>query len=316
MKKAVLHSIMALVVVLGLTLSMATPVGATVNMVADVDLLWTTQRGTLHYTITVTNTNPTDSASYTVTFFPPGPTGAEGEYGDLVPIDTNRTIAGGDTVTYTWDGDGVTEARPELKVELPEIPIDDDVNVVYALVTFEAGGAGDGEKALPTGVIWPDTRVTITSSPPTVSSGGSVILTVTEENTGDVDLTNPYVEIWKNDDAHLTTLEAPPDTGDVGDPGVLNVGETWTWEYDSGPITSTTTFVALGFGTAPHDLEVKYAEGFEGERAEVTIQVDRVVGGVASPVRRLALLVPWIVLAGLIAGAAVFVWSRRAQGRA
>jgi len=40
------------------------------------------------------------------------------------------------------------------------------------------------------------------------------------------------------------------------------------------------------------------------------------VGGTASPVSRLALLVPWIVLAGVLVGAAVFVWSRRAQGRA
>ena len=40
------------------------------------------------------------------------------------------------------------------------------------------------------------------------------------------------------------------------------------------------------------------------------------VGGVASPVSRLALLVPWIILAGVMAGAAVFVWSRKAQGRA
>ena len=40
------------------------------------------------------------------------------------------------------------------------------------------------------------------------------------------------------------------------------------------------------------------------------------VGGTAYPVSRLALLVPWIVLAGVIVGAAVFVWSRRAQGRA
>ena len=40
------------------------------------------------------------------------------------------------------------------------------------------------------------------------------------------------------------------------------------------------------------------------------------VGGAAFPVSRLALLAPWIVLAGVIVGAAVFVWSRRAQARA
>jgi hypothetical protein len=40
------------------------------------------------------------------------------------------------------------------------------------------------------------------------------------------------------------------------------------------------------------------------------------VGGTAHPVSRLALLAPWIVLAGIMAGVAVFVWSRRAQARA
>jgi len=319
MKKAVFHSIIALVMVLGLTLAMATPVAAaTVNMVADVDLLWTTQKGTLYYTIVVTNSGE-EEASYTVTFFPPGPTGAMGAYGDAVPIDTNRTIAAGESVTYNSNGAGGAEARPQLEVRLPDIPIDDDVVVVYAFVTYDAGEAGEGDKELPTGVIWPNTEVTIGASEETVSSGDSVTLTITEANTGKVDLTNVYVEVRKNgapfatlDHTHLSW------SSDMNGDNVLDVDETWSWAINSGPITSTTTFVALGFGTtALYDLEVSYDKDFLGERHTVTVSTDMPpVGGTAHPISRLALLAPWIVLAGLLAGAAVFVWSRRAQGRA
>ena len=320
MKKAAFYSIMALVVVLGLTLAMALPVVAqttSVIMFLMVDETVTNQYGTLHYTITVINQNidGATAADVTVTFYPPGPTGAAGAYGTPVPIDTNRTIAVGETVVYNWNGDGGAEARPQLQVSLPGIPINEGIDEVHARCTVDAGLSGDDDKTTFTTVIWPNTEVSIEASEEEVASGASVTLTITEENTGEEDLTNPYVQIWKNG-ILFTTLVAPPDSGDVADPGVLNVGEEWTWTIDSGPLTSTTTFVALGFGTDPADLEVSYDEGFEGERAEVTIQVDPLVGGVASPVSRLALLVPWIVLAGLIAGAAVFVWSRRAQGRA
>ena len=319
MKKAVFHWIMALAVVLGLTLAMATPVAAdTVDMVLTVDLLWTTQKGTLHYVIEVTNPL-TDSASYDVTFYPPGPTGAQGAYGAAVTIDTNRTIAGGDTVTYNWNGEGDAEVRPELRVRLPDIPIDDDVAVVFASAIFDAGSAGVGEKPLPTGVIWPNTEVNIEASEETVSSGDSVTLTITEANTGAANLTNVYVEVRKNgapfatlDHTHLSW------SSDMNGDNVLDVDETWSWAINSGPITSTTTFVALGFGTtALYDLEVSYDKDFLGERHTVTVSTDMPpVGGTAYPISSLALLAPWIVLAGLIAGAAVFVWSRRAQGRA
>lgn len=63
-----------------------------------------------------------------------------------------------------------------------------------------------------------------------------------------------------------------------------------------------------------------FAEGADGlprlETDEITEVLERQVGGTASPVSRLALLAPWIVLAGIMAGVAVFVWSRRAQARA
>jgi len=330
MKKAVFHSIMVLAVVLGLTLAMASPVplvaqnGPTTSVVMflTADLPTTTNSQGAHtYTVTVMNQAipGASDADVTVTFYPPGPTGALGEYGSPVPLDTARTIAVGDTVVYNWNGDGGAEAKPELRVIIPDIPLNEGVSTVNAAATvyaFYDPHDDSDEKTIPAQVIWPDTKVTIGASETTVSSGDSVTLTITEENTGEVDLTDPYVEVWKSG-ALLTTLASSPDSGDIADPGVLNVGETWSWTINSGPITSTTTFVALGFGTDSADLEVSYAKGFEDERATETVFTDMPpVGGTAYPISNLALLAPWIVLAGLIAGAAVFVWSRRAQGRA
>ncbi|MGB6873472.1 MAG: hypothetical protein WBE46_04945 [Dehalococcoidia bacterium] len=103
----------------------------------------------------------------------------------------------------------------------------------------------------------PHTITTIVSSAPTVVSGGSVTLTVTEYNSGNVSLTSPQVAVTK-DGAPLATLVSPPDSGDTADFGVLNVGETWTWALSSGAITATTTFVARGSGTAPGDFPVDY----------------------------------------------------------
>jgi len=63
----------------------------------------------------------------------------------------------------------------------------------------------------------------------------------------------------------------------------------------------------------------EYGEGLELDPLmvqELTEVLQRQVGGTASPVSSLALLAPWIILAGVIAGGAVFVWSRRAQSRA
>jgi hypothetical protein len=121
--------------------------------------------------------------------------------------------------------------------------------------------------------IGPDTITTITASETTVQSGGSVDLTVTEQNTGNDPLTDPYVEVWK-DGTLLATLIAPPDSGDIADPGVLNVGETWSWTISSGPITTTTTFVALGFGTDSLGNEISYAQGYLGERDDVRVDIE------------------------------------------
>ncbi len=157
--------------------------------------------------------------------------------------------------------------------------------------------------------IAPDTVTTIDASATTVISGDSVDLTITEENTGDVDLTNPYVEVWK-DGVLFTTLVAPPDSGDDGD-GILEPLEIWSWTISSGPITTPTTFVALGFGTDPLGNEVSYATGYEGERDEVRVAPEPVVGGEAYPVNKLPILaLGGALLAAVVAGASLVALRR------
>jgi hypothetical protein len=107
----------------------------------------------------------------------------------------------------------------------------------------------------------PHTIATIVSSAAKVVSGGSVTLNVSEASpilpTGNVSQTNPQVVITKNG-APLTTLTAPPTSGDNGD-GILDPGENWTWtNIPGGAITGPTTFVARGSSTAPGDFAVNY----------------------------------------------------------
>jgi hypothetical protein len=132
---------------------------------------------------------------------------------------------------------------------------------ITALTTFVATGHGftngtdvtapgsPTEQATAT-VTPANTAVTITPSATAVVSGQSVTLTVTEQNTGSVALTSPSVVVTKNG-APLVTLVAPPNSGDVGVIGTLDVGETWTWtNVAGGTITALTTFVATGHGFA------------------------------------------------------------------
>ena len=117
-------------------------------------------------------------------------------------------------------------------------------------------------------VIAPDTLVNISASAATVYAGDSINLTVTEKNNGDVNLTGAYVAV----DQGIGNLVAPPDSGDDGD-GVLEPGETWSWTVSGVVITADTTFTALGHGTDPTGTDISFANGYEGEKATVDINV-------------------------------------------
>jgi len=114
----------------------------------------------------------------------------------------------------------------------------------------------------------PDTAVTISTSADTVYAGDTVDLTVTESNTGDVDLTGAYVDV----DNGVGTLSAPPTSGDDGD-GVLEPGETWNWTVSGVVINADTTFTANGHGTDPLGNDISYANGYLDEQDSVAVDV-------------------------------------------
>jgi len=181
-------------------------------------------------------------------------------------------------------------------------------------VSYDEGYLGERDEVT-VDTIEPNTITTITASATKVLSGDSVYLTVTERNTGGDPLINPRVEVRKNGTL-IATLVAPPDSGDNGN-GILDLGETWSWTIPSGPITTTTTFVALGFGTDSLGHEVSYAQGYLGERDDVQVRVTvpppvGPVGWETYPINKLAVLAPWIALAAvIISGASLLVLKRR-----
>ena len=281
--KRILYTLMALALVLAVTFASAAPtVASTSSVVQTLGVVpsVTYADGTLYYTVILSNLAiaGANDALVDLVFYPPGPTGAAGAFGAPVDLAIGLLLAVGDSVTFTWVGGGGDVENAGLEVDLASIPLDPGVTVVYGECEFFAAyqatppySARD-DRDIPALIIRPDTEVSIDASPTTVLIGESVDLTITEENTGDVDLTNVYVEVYK-DGSLFATLTAPADSGDAVDPGVLNVGETWTWVISSGAITGPTTFVALGFGTDPLGNVISYAEGYLDERDEVTVDI-------------------------------------------
>jgi hypothetical protein len=104
-------------------------------------------------------------------------------------------------------------------------------------------------------VLNPNTRVTISADPPELfTDQGVVTLTVTEHNSGNVDLTNVYVDISGGANYHLTQVSYPPGTIFSGDGPAFNVldaaagGETWQWVIPNVPVMGNTIFTATGHG--------------------------------------------------------------------
>jgi hypothetical protein len=126
----------------------------------------------------------------------------------------------------------------------------------------------------------PGTHVTLASQNGTiVDEGQSVTFTVTEANTGDVNLTSPYVRIMKGGVFYMDLVAPPNGGGDIYTPtGTLNGSlgnhaETWTWTFDSGPISGPTTFSATGHGlddSYPDAVDIT-APDYEEEFTEMSI---------------------------------------------
>jgi uncharacterized repeat protein (TIGR01451 family) len=189
-------------------------------------------------------------------------------------------------------------------------------NTATAVGKDEIGGTvGPVSDSATNNITKPNTITTIAANATTVPINGKVSLTVTEQNTGGDNLTKPRVEVRQNGTLIATLNSTSPHfSGDAAPLGVLNVGETWKWtDILSNPITATTTFEALGFGTDSQGHEVSYAAGYWGERALVTVTTPPPpVGWETYPINKLRVLLPWIgLLAAIIVAAGLLVLRRR-----
>jgi len=107
----------------------------------------------------------------------------------------------------------------------------------------------------------PNSAVTISPSSFSVNSGSTVSLTVTEKNTGNVDLTNISVNVTGG--AIFTLSKNGPNpagttfSGDSNNDSILNSSpaETWTWFIPNVIVNSSTSFTATGHGTWMHTYE-------------------------------------------------------------
>jgi hypothetical protein len=171
MRKTLLYSIIGLMLVLGLILPAAVPVmgqaASSLIMTLSVNPTNTTSTGMLYYEVTLINVSieGANAANVTVSFDPPGPTGAVGAYGARAVLDSNRIIAVGETVVYNATGGGGTEARPALAVDLGAIPLNQGVTVVYAQTEFDGEYiavppyTAQDSKNIPATVTWPEPPV-------------------------------------------------------------------------------------------------------------------------------------------------------------
>jgi hypothetical protein len=120
------------------------------------------------------------------------------------------------------------------------------------------------------------TLVSITANTTVVNPGGLVNLTVTEANTGNAGLTNPYVTV--NPGGYLLNKASIYYvSGDIDNDGVLDgsntVAETWTWIITNVVVKANTTIIDIGHGTDPLGNEITWPpmKASAGQSASLSI---------------------------------------------
>jgi hypothetical protein len=124
-------------------------------------------------------------------------------------------------------------------------------------------------------VINPSTDLSVAASATTVYSGGSVVLTWTEQNDGNAPLSSPYLNV----DNGCTAVY---DSGDTNTNGKLDPGESWVFKCTVNP-TTTTTYTGIAGGIDATGADVTYCADpavpptgvfcDQDERAQVTVNV-------------------------------------------
>jgi uncharacterized repeat protein (TIGR01451 family) len=174
--------------------------------------------------------------------------------------------------TWTWSL-VVTVTTPPLNVTANGNGTDPFGN----FINYDTGYT-DERASVTVSTLFPLTQVTITPDVLETLPGGNVILVITEKNTG-IDplgnLTNPYVVLTSNQGLNVTlgNESASFVGGDTNGNGILDIGETWEWSYQT-TISVTTTFTATGHGTALGGVDVTFP-AYPSEQASKTVQVGR-----------------------------------------
>ena len=197
--------------------------------------------------------------------------------GGSYPIGTAVSQLG--TVNYTADSSDKTGnnlvASVNAQGDLHDISIGEDpLNITKQVSTL---------------VINPSTLTTISASAIQVLAGGTVTLTITEQNDGDVDLTNPSVFV-DNGVGTVTSTSVSFIGVDGGDIGVLDPGETWSWTVPGVVVNADTTFTATGHGTDPLLNDVTFPAD-QDEQDSVSVEV--VQGLIVEKTSRTAYVREW-----------------------
>ncbi len=148
-------------------------------------------------------------------------------------------------------------------------------NYAYrAVVATDANYIGATGSCEPFRVINPHTTITITPNTLETLPGENVILTISDTNDGDVDLTDNTISLNFNGATTSYTHLSPEfdASSDTGADGIMSPGETWTWVITV-LINSDTTFNVSGDGIDPLGTHVSPATGFSSEFGTVTVKV-------------------------------------------
>jgi len=183
---------------------------------------------TANFTITVENTGNVDLSDPMVS--DPQCDSLTGPSGDT---DNDGVLDVAETWTYTCSVNNVTA---------------DFTNSVTVTATPPTGPDVSDSDTADVTVEDPSLVVSKTPDNQTVLTGGTAAFTITVENTGNVDLSNPML-----DDPQCTTLTGP--TGDDGD-GVLEVGETWSYTCEVENVTAGFINTATATATPPTGPDV------------------------------------------------------------
>jgi hypothetical protein len=135
--------------------------------------------------------------------------------------------------------------------------------------------------------------------------GGEVIITVSDTNDGNVQLLNPFMVLIKDpdDDSFPMILNNQSSTfsgGDNNNNGIMDPGETWTWEVTVF-VEKNATFIVKGYGVTPDHRLIDPENGYPTEQKEGNVTTLNLVPGLSA----------WGILVLIVLAGGAMVWALR-----